>query len=305
MLTCNVKIFKGGVDDWKSLLRAAADYLPAISHESISRESERSRDGHPKGSNRIEKSSDNRESVQVNFLLGSFIAIDIISCASTGTTPSLDVDHVAVLQSLDVDTTYFMGCDSSILILIFEISQLDNWKKDANHYQKLSIIELAKRGSRIEEHIRHKIAQLDRISRTQLYSGRGKLLSAIHADIKKIFLLATVVYLHVVISGAQPELPEVKQGVFRTLVALQSLEDKELLAHAVWAFCIVGSMAVEDQREAFRRLFSAATANHSHSRVGTLREAFKVVETCWEMRENGSPSCDWVVAMLGHHVLLQ
>lgn len=265
------------------------------------------RDRNLRSSEHIQNSLGAKESEAINFLLGSFIALDIISCASTRSTPLLDIDHISMLQTLDIDSRSFMGCDNNIMILIFEISQLDIWKTDANESQKLSIVELAKRGSRIEERIHRKIAEIENASLSRLSSKKDSrlLLISAYADINRIFALSAIVYLHVVISGAHPELSEVKEGVSKTLAALQSLEDKELLVNAVWAFCISGSLAAESQQESFRELFSAAKV--THSTVGSFAEAFKIMETCWEMRRNGSCSCDWVSAMdkHGRYVLLR
>lgn len=242
-----------------------------------------------------------------NFLLGSFVALDIISCASTRSQPFLDLDHQSILQALDVDSRGFLGCDMTVMILISEISQLDNWRRKVSECQKLSIVELAKRGSQIEKRIREKLAEFEDTSssRKSPNSHSGSLLMQAYTDINRIYALAAIVYLHVVISGAHPELPEVKEGVSRTLAALKSLADKELLVHAVWAFCISGCLAVEHQQASFRELLSAAMI--TKSTVGTFAEAFHIMETCWDMRRNGSCSCDWLSAMdkLRRHVLLR
>ncbi|OBT40316.1 hypothetical protein VE00_10424 [Pseudogymnoascus sp. WSF 3629] len=302
-----LEIFAGGADNWQNNLRTAAGFLPAIIQGSTSLVPGHLRDRNIRSSEPIQKSLGAKESEAINFLLGSFIALDIISCASTRSAPLLDIEHISMLQTLDVDSRSFIGCDNTIMILIFEISQLDSWKKDANESQKLSIVELAKRGSRIEERIHRKIADIENASLSRLSSKRDSrlLLMSAYADINRIFAFSAIVYLHVVISGAHPELPEVKEVVSKTLAALQSLEDKELLVNTVWAFCISGSLAVESQQGSFRELFSAAKV--THSTVGSFAEAFKIMETCWEMRRNGSCSCDWVSAMdkLGRYVLLR
>lgn len=115
-------------------------------------------DGEP-----IEHNMGTKESQASNFLLSSFVALDIIACASVRSTPLLNIDHASIKRTPDNDSRAFTGfCDNNILLLIFEISQLDSWKKDANDSRRLSIVELAKRGSQLEERIHLKIAEISK-----------------------------------------------------------------------------------------------------------------------------------------------
>lgn len=241
-------------------------------------------------------------------MLGSFIALEAIFCASTRSKPLFDIDHKLLLRALDIDSGCYIGCDNDIMVLIFEISELDDWKKQASESQKLSIVELANRGSRIEKRLYQKLGEIENSSASAgqyVHNNPRLFLALTYSNINQICALSAIVYLHVVISGAHPELPEIKEGVTEALAAFQSLTDKKLLVNAVWAFCISGCMAVEDQQDAFRELFAAAKV--THSTIGTLAEAFKIIETCWEMRITGSYSCDWLSAMdkLGRHFLLR
>jgi hypothetical protein len=193
------------------------------------------------------------------------------------------------------------------MILIFEISLLDTWKKEEENAHKLSIAELAKRGSQIEERLRGELANIEN-TLTKGASSRNTsevLLTVPSTEITKIYALSAMTYLHVVISGAHPELPEIIESVSKTIAGFQSLIDAKLLCNLVWPFCITGCLAREEQHAFFRDLSSAAEI--TGPTVGTSLEAFQIMEECWKARKTYSFSCDWVSIMntRGHRVLLR
>jgi len=242
----------------------------------------------------------------ISFLLGSFISIDIISCASIRSSPFLKLDHNLLLERGSIHLEDLIGCQNWVIILISEISLLDTWKKEAEKTQKLSIGELAKRGRQIEQRLREKLADIENTPSIRASSGNlSEMLSASTCtEITKIFALSAITYLHVVISGAHPELPEIIESVSKTIIALQHLSDPKLLRNLIWPFCISGCLALEEQYATFRDFISAARV--TQSTFGTCFEAFKIIEECWEMRKACLYNCDWVSAMnkRGHYVLL-
>jgi hypothetical protein len=150
----------------------------------------------------------------VNFLLGSFVSFDIIAAASSRSCPILEVVHRLVLEKLGIDLKHLTACENWVMILIFEISLLDNWKKEAQNAYELSIVGLAKRGGQIREHLRRSLADLDNTPPTgfspsnisKTYSERN------HLETTKIFALSAMTYLNVVLSGANPTLPEIVEA---------------------------------------------------------------------------------------------
>jgi hypothetical protein len=243
----------------------------------------------------------------IRFLLGSFISFDIISCASTRSSSFLKLDHKLTLERAGIRLEILTGCRNWAMILIFEISLLDDWKREAEKAHKLSIVELAKRGGQIEKRLQEKLADIDDTCPTGTSSGNayGMFSTSTHTEITKIFALSAMIYLHVVMSGAHPELPEIKESVSKTIAAFQSLTDVKLLRNLVWPFCISGCLALDGQQSFFRHLISAAEI--TQSTVGTCLEAFKIMEECWERRKTCSCSCDWVSIMnkRSHYVLLK
>ena len=247
--------------------------------------------------------------VAIIVLLGSFISFDIISCASTRGTPFLDIDHSQMLGNLEIPLETLIGCRTSVMALISEISSLDRWKKEAQAAHRLSIVDLANRGAQIEERLRKELAD---IRNMPLTAGRvvppshaGLFPASAHREVSQAFALAAVTYLHVVISGAHPELPEIAQTISKTIHVLNRLEEPRLLQSVVWPFCVSGCLARENQQSFFRGLISAAKATKSCT--GTLFEAFNIIEECWEARKTSSYNCDWasIMSQCGRYVLLR
>lgn len=244
----------------------------------------------------------------INVLLGSFISFDIISSASTRSTPFLDINHLQVLNTLGIGLESLIGCRNSVMALILDISLLDQWKKEAQGAYKLSIVDLAKRGGQIQERLRQELAAIEDIPLAvpSSYNPSGIIRTPVHPEISKVFALSAVTYLHVVISGAYPELPEIAESVSETIAAFRSLKDPTLLRSMVWPFCISGCLALEEQHDFFRDLVSRADI--TQWATGTCFEAFQIMEECWKARitSSSSESCDWATTMKkrGYHVLL-
>jgi hypothetical protein len=245
----------------------------------------------------------------VVLLLGSFIWFDILAAASTGLKPFLKINHQLVLSSNSIHLEELIGCENWVVILIFQINELVSWKKEAETNGRLSIPELAKRGARIEHVLQEKSNELF----LRISDGSGPSISGMwgrfpksaSSEITRIFILSALTYLHVVISGPNPELPEIASNVTRAIEAFESLTHPPLLRYLVWPFCITGCLASEQQRRVFPALI--ATAEINGQTLSSCRRAFKIMEECWKLR-NTHPhqNYDWISTMksLDHVVLL-
>lgn len=242
----------------------------------------------------------------IGFLLGSFLFLDIISCASTRSDHLLQLDHKLLLEHAEINLESITRCRNWAIIVIFEISLLDRWKREAEKAQKLSIVELAKCGGQIEERLRERLADIENKPSIGFSSENNSRtsLAFTYTEVTKIFAFAAMTYLHVVMSGAYPELPEIIESVSKTIDPFQRLSDKRLLRNLVWPFCISGCLALDGQHDIFRDLVSAAEI--TQSTTGTCFEALKIVEECWDTRKTHLCNCDWysVMKKWGYYVLL-
>jgi len=302
----SLKLFSGGTENWQTHLGAAAILVPALVRSQMASATQDSIGSGQGFGQQNEKSLQSEGDTVASFLLGSFAWFDIIACASTRSSSFLRLDHKVTLELAGIHLESLAGCENWVMIFILEISFLDKWKKDAEKGSKLSVIELAKRGGQIEERLRDRLADMENKSLTASSSRNtsGMPSASTPGEVTKIFALAAMTYLHVVVSGAHPELPEIVESVSKTIIAFQSLADAKLLRNLVWPFCISGCLALEREHTFFRGFISTAGINQST--IGTCFEAFKIMEECWETRKGCSYNCDWVFVMnkRGHHVLL-
>lgn len=238
-----------------------------------------------------------RDATEAQTLLGSFILFDIMACASTRSSPSLNLDHQRVLKTSGINLEDLFGCENRVVSLILDVVHLDNWRKRNENTYQLSMVELVKRGAKIEDNISQYIESIESSKNlvSDVSGRRSNTLSTAQTEITAIFALSALTYLHVVISGAHPELPEISNTVTRTIDVFKNLSDPRLLRHLVWPFCITGCLATEGQQSSFRDLVTKAEI--TSSTVETCLQALDIVEECWEIRKTSLYNCDWVFIM--------
>ena len=301
-----LKLFNGGRENWQTHLRTARRFVPTLLQARMPLTMPASPCPTPTSDQRPEMISHPENGCAINFLLGSFFSFDILSSASTRSSLFLDIDHLRVLNAGEIALETLNGCRNSVLAIILDISLLDQWKKEAQGAHKLSVVDLVKRGGEIYERLRQELAAIKDtpLAASSSCSPSGGMRALIHHEISEVFALSAVTYLHVVISGPYPELPEITESVSETIAALRNLKDPRLLRNMVWPFCISGCLALEKEYDFFRDLVSRAEI--TQWATGSCFEAFQVMEDCWKARITTSESCDWATTMKkrGYHVLL-
>lgn len=233
-----------------------------------------------------------RPDTSISFLLGFFTYMDIMACASTRSGQFLTLDHKLLLETGEIDLADLTGCSNWAMILISEIASLDKWKREEEEAHRLSLIEFTKRGCHIDERLRSGLAGLASGSPGRFPPNDHLRPESIKNEITRIFALSAITYLHVVISGAFPEIPEIKKNVSKVMDALRNLPDPGLLRHVVWPYCIAGCLARSDQQQMFRELVFSAQVQH-----GACLEALGIMEECWRTRRTATSSCDWASIM--------
>ncbi|KAI0136243.1 fungal-specific transcription factor domain-containing protein [Xylariales sp. AK1849] len=242
----------------------------------------------------------------ISFLLGFFIHVHIITCASTRSSQFLVSDHRVLLETGHTNLSDLIGCKNWAMISIFDISSLDKWKKAEEDAHRLSLIELTKRGGQIEERLLIQLASIENNNNNRP-SKRAPVDANLRSDfikneITRIFALSAITYLHVVISGPHPNIPDIKRSVSKTIDALESLPDPKFLPQVVWPYCISGCLAADEQQQkALRELVTSPRITH-----GACLEALSVMEECWRLRKAESSNQDWASIMerRGQDILL-
>jgi len=241
----------------------------------------------------------------VKFLLTSFPYLDIMASVSLRAKRCLDLNHEFLLEGNCIQLDQLFGCENWALLLLSKINELDTWKMECEKNGKLSIAELAKRASKIEDELE---VRLDKIplrdgDQSQKPSSRTHIDDNTSSELTRIFALSGLTYLHIVVSGPHPDLPEIVASVSRTVHAFEKLSNKDLLPNMVWPFCVTGCMVSEDKQDVFRALISAGSTQQAA--FGTFRRACEIVEKCWKTRTTGT-TCEWssVMESMGQQILL-
>ncbi|KAH8819767.1 fungal-specific transcription factor domain-containing protein [Xylogone sp. PMI_703] len=301
-LTCCLHLLffetSSGSSDWNIHSRTAATLVPQLleTYGFSSSETVIRMGGQKNEINELHLSFEDRDARSL--LLSSFLWFDILATASTRSKPFLGINHLALLETNGVSVENIMGCENWVLAHIFRIGQLDRWKKESESNFALSISELVKRGSEIEGTIQKRLcdhANQKTIQSATLPCGAWRNIGEyVRPVITNIFALAALTYLHVVISGANPDIPEIRDSVSRTISALEAVTDPDLMRFLAWPLCVTGCLASEQQKSFFLSIIS------EKSKYKTARAtlgAFRIIEECWRLRIINGNGCDWVMAM--------
>jgi hypothetical protein len=231
------------------------------------------------------------------FLSAVLIWFDILACVSTGSRPVLYEYHEPLLIGPDplIRLDEVMGCRSEIMILISQVAELEALKREYRDAGKLNNMKLVRRAREIEESLEAVVKELDE-----------KIAKAREAadEVSQLFATAALVYLHVVVSGFQYSLPEIRDNVTKAMGMFRQLSNERLLRSLVWPLCVTGCLAVKELQEGFKDLVMGMSAEVYM--FGSARKALRIMERCWEKRGEPDTRWDWAECMnsLGHLVLI-
>lgn len=227
----------------------------------------------------------------------------IVSCATLGPSSFRVGCHEIAEEYVHFDKV--MGCENWAMLAIKDIVALDYWKNKLKASGRLSMRELVSRGNQIEARLTQGLV----LGSDMLTAGKSpdflKADQGGNATVTKIYCCAALVYLHVVMSGAFPDLLDIRQNVATAIEAFQALPDPELVNSLIWPLCITACLAGEEYYEVFRALSQIGSPRDSN--FGALKTR-TIFEECWRLRELDPESgkVDWRTAVdsLNFHILL-
>jgi hypothetical protein len=240
----------------------------------------------------------------MEFFTGVITWYDILSCASTGLRPFLNIDYVDEDFFRHIQFDRLMGCETWLMRLILEIATLREWKLRLEATGILSTWELVRRAADIEMRLEASLIASSK-QQDEATSSYGNLITTAPSvsesyvkDITRIFAGAAMVYLQVIVSGPNPEIPEIQQGVSRTMTALDALKDKDLVRNLLWPICIAGCMAMSEDEGYWRDLIS--NVKWQKWSFGYPSKVLMVMEECWSLRKCQPKTVlgvNWMTAM--------
>ncbi|CAK7212076.1 hypothetical protein SBRCBS47491_001347 [Sporothrix bragantina] len=268
------------------------------------------------------------EASAFDFFLGQYTACFIISAVGHELTPnsteSIRRTH-AIFHRNQSRLRDMFGLDDWVMTTMLDVAVLKAWKQRERSAGTLSLRELTRRADVLEARISEGLARMATSSTAESlkelatgheanpWRGGPRLARPTRDEIShmvtSIYLNATLLLLHVVVSGFYPNLPEIRRAVLHTLKALEYMRGHcETSNIPSWPFCVAGCLALESEYPRFRALSPAPRAGH-HPLVLTMW-TLSIIERCWQMRaaqpNKMDETVDWVTAMndLGTRLLL-
>ncbi|KAH8798656.1 fungal-specific transcription factor domain-containing protein [Xylogone sp. PMI_703] len=296
----SLELFRGGTGNWKIHLQAALTllnrHIPMLQASSALRTL-------TDVSIHTKRENPNVWPIEeqlLKFAFTVFLWFEIIACASVNFQVSLFPSCKHFLESGMIDLTWMTGCENWVWLQIAEITALLSWKNNSQRLGILSMRELTQRAMVIERRLverdREQVKATDGKSPPAFSSTEAHDVSAITT----IFSSAALTYLHVVVSGPNPHLPEIQLSVSKTLTSLKELRDPQLIKSLAWPFCVTGCLAEKHDYAAVKALLVSPQG------LGNIWSAFRVIEECWKLRESEQGRWEWksVMASLDEHIFL-
>lgn len=239
------------------------------------------------------------------FFLGLYTYCFINATASLGLTPQ-SAQSIARVRALyhqgHNKLSTALGCEDWVMLTLLDIAVLKDWKQQKSKAGTLSLRDLNHRADIIEARLLNGLAKVAHplpASASSIQEGKRM--------VTNTYINAALVYLHVVVSGFYPHIPEIQQSVLQTLRALEYMREHSRLNFPCWPYCVAGCLALESEYPRFRALVPPFEKG-KHPLVMT-RWTLDIIEECWKTRASqppGEESCSWVTAMnhLGTRLLL-
>ncbi|RFU32515.1 hypothetical protein B7463_g3825, partial [Scytalidium lignicola] len=239
----------------------------------------------------------------LEFHVTCVVWVDIIANATFGSPSHIPrhFDYIPYLHANGLKTQDIMGCHSSVMANIAEITCLADWKTSQLQTKSLHTEELSRHAISIATRLVDQAQELEQQSVLDMTK-----LEAESRLVTLQFACAAQVYLHVVVFGADTTDPELVLLVNRSLQMLEALPNG-LMIRVNWAFTILGCMASKTLYDRFRGLITRIAAQKLP--LGMTWKGLIVMEECWRLRQSQpdlEADCDWKRAMnrLGTRILL-
>lgn len=255
---------------------------------------------------------------------------DIIASTSLERSPKLKLHHLELEQDGPgkipvVKMEEVIGCETWVLLAISDTATLGEWKKEHSKTGDWSEVDFISRARSIEARLQEGLAQLDDkeilheressqcsqpdqrleqvLQRSNCAYGFYPLIPELNTHVTRIWAHAAHTYLLVLLLGWQPADPRIRSNITRTIDLFEKISSPAWLRSLVWPFCVSGCLALDQERQAFRRIGSSMEAFQA---LGTAQEALSIMENVWRKQEMDSTSWDIGACLksLGHRVLL-
>lgn len=293
-MTVDVQGLSGGIDNWAIHMKGASNIVLGLINVLLSPTPFPETGGSPPSSVSSHTSQGplfNEEEAALKFLVGMFAWLDITGCVSLGSSPVLTDYHQRLLGGANppVRLDKISGCQNWVMIYIGKIASLDEWRRKSQRSRTLSMIELVQKATQLETELKSALSDFVKNRKSSTDVNKSLFMPhltplTIYADyVTEVYGTSALTYLHVVVSGAYPELPEIRDNVVKTMEMLKQIPSPLLTRSLWWPMLITASMAVGEEQDFCRSLVAAAGVNDSSPGIGY--NIFRTMEECWRRQE--------------------
>ena len=244
---------------------------------------------------------------------GAGVKMDLASNPNSRTSRELMTSYMASMDRQEGDWT----STETVFGLIAHINNLASWKGQAAATGTLSIYELGRRAFDLQHKLDFKQKSLDtgedQVQRTEDFGDPYPACSTgltmpvdscvwhdkANRHVTALFVHAGMIYLHVVLSGCNPKLPEIQESVSCATADLDELIRlrRAGVLHSIglpWALCVIGSMALagEDESPGTRAWFITTLRQPSQLAgrgLGFREVTLNIIIKCWELLDAEIP----------------
>ncbi|KAF8558189.1 hypothetical protein OG21DRAFT_1589091 [Imleria badia] len=308
-------LFSGGVTDWRPMLDIANDWMVQTgisTHENP-------------------KLAIMGMSQAARLALKATMWLDVMSTITLHTIPK----HLAFYRRLyrggggfwsgtsgmnakedwDLRVDSLTGCPDEVLLGIAEISTLSCWKAQEMRKGCLSMKELIRRGNIVESHLRScEPLYCREPDQTPLHPDlpvdednlKGMVGIPAVVDtrqlVAKIYQETALLYLHTILSGPIPGVPEIIQSIDVIAQLVRQLPVSALDRTLVFPICMAGCLTDEPIK---REIFKARLVGQQ-AQFGNVHQALMVMETAWQRRDTRGGVVEWrdLLHIQGRNLLL-
>ena len=260
---------------------------------------------------------------QLSFFVKYFVRLSVLwstrspeFCSSSQKLIKASIDHFPCNEA---DHRSLYGPSERIMSIIARVTELDRWKCDASEEGNLSILELADGAWGIKQDLHVEIESCTnrlnaqtrkssdstawghgfschgfiartsvpnrKLSTTCEQSGPCLFHSKMNAIIAAIFAYAAEIYLHLVVSGVNRKIVEIRQNFTKVMPLIRHPELENHLNLIAWPLCVVGCLVgYETDLELSSRVWYIATLEDLESSVYSrrARRIKSAIERAWK-----------------------
>lgn len=172
-----------------------------------------------------------------------------------------------------------------------DVASLEEWKRRQKKSNSLQVSELESRGKVLSDVIKAGIQSLESHCQRQYIAQDANALQVVDSwpdananhqpKHEMVWLLATLSYLNVVISGWQPSHQEIRWSVAKATDLLCQVPKGPGIRALAWPMYISGCLPPPEDETIYRALVRRLGPLEM---FGTMKEALLVMETVWSMR---------------------